>query len=115
MNKINELSQSEIEYVIQNGEFSAELLATGCAAFVLTQDWCPQWTSMARWLPSVEEKIKVYAFEYNNSPLYEQFMNLKEKQWKNDLIPYVRYYKDGILIAESNYLEKAGFSAIFNG
>lgn len=115
MSTVHKLNPSEIDYAIEHNEFSPELLGqSGCVAVILTQDWCPQWQRMSQWLPEIDEAIHIYAFEYNKSPLYEKCMTFKETVWNNAFIPYVRYYKDGKLIAESNYLEKENFQKKFS-
>ena len=41
-------------------------------------------------------------------------MNLKEKTWGNYSIPYVRYYRDGDLVNESNFVSRRGFLKRFD-
>jgi len=36
-------------------------------------------------------------------------MTFKENAFGNDQVPYVRYYRDGKLAHESNYIDKGGF------
>jgi len=42
-------------------------------------------------------------------PWFEAFMEFKENIFNNREIPYVRYYKNGKLTGESNYVSLEGF------
>ena len=72
-------------------------------AVVLTQSWCPDWLAMRRYLETLDEpELTVFYLEYDRSPLFHELMAFKETVFGNDLIPYVRYYRAGTLVAESN-------------
>ncbi len=47
--------------------------------------------------------------EYDRESFFEDFMEFKENVFGNRSVPYVRYYRDGELIAESNYISRQGF------
>jgi regulator of sigma D len=84
-------------------------------AVILSQDWCPDWKAMQRWLQAwlehkkPAEDIVVYTYLYNLQPHYLKFLSLKENTWGNFLIPYVRYYCRGHFVSESNYVTPEGF------
>ena len=64
---------------------------------------------MRRYLDGLDEPgITVYAVVYDRLENFTDVMVFKETVFGNDLIPYVRYYRDGRLVAETNavYLRK---------
>lgn len=75
---------------------------------IFTQDWCGDWHGLNRELLANEQTssidITIFVCMYNQSGLYESFMKFKETVWKNALIPYLRYYKNGTFIKDSNHL-----------
>ncbi|WP_295158946.1 hypothetical protein [uncultured Brachyspira sp.] len=74
---------------------------------VFTQDWCGDWNNLKRELDANKDNsidITIFICMYNQSPLYEPFMNFKETVWNNGLIPYLRYYKNGSFIKDTNHL-----------
>ena len=82
-------------------------------AIVLTQDWCPQWLSMQRWLPTIEgTDVRVYYLCYNKKQFFNEFLRVKEGHFNNNKIPYVRYYKNGKFIDDSNAVDKELFLGI---
>jgi len=89
--------------------------AAANVAVVLTQSWCPQWSMMSSWLDSAAEASGARAFylEYDNEDFFEPFMAWKEDVLGNRSVPYVRYYRGGSLVAQSNYLSRDGFVANF--
>ena len=94
------------------GEFGPEVTgASPSVAVVLTQSWCPQWKWMRAYLESLpaEEGYAVFWVEYDREDFFAPFMAFKEEVLGNREIPYVRYYRDGKLARESNYIDKAGF------
>ncbi len=99
-----------------SGEFGEELRgSSGRVAIVLTQSWCPQWLWMRQYLPSVAESpgLDVYWMEYDREDSFEEFLSFKEEVLGNREIPYIRYYREGALRRESNYIDKAGFLRMF--
>jgi hypothetical protein len=121
MVKIKELTDEQVQEAIDDKEFSESVrIASEYVAVILTQDWCSQWMTMSGWLKEIESKgdavkenISVFTLQYNQKPYFQKFMNFKETTWKNDRIPYVRYYKNGKFISNSNYVSKDQFFRSF--
>jgi hypothetical protein len=118
-----QLSRAQAEHAMQHGEFDETV--TGSApqvAVVLSQDWCPQWTAMDRYLEELAERSAagepqpvVYHLLYNRVDYFRQFLAFKEGVWGNALIPYVRYYRDGRLIRETNFVLARQFLDLVRG
>jgi hypothetical protein len=101
---MQELSQEACRAMIDGGEVPESVRTSGeRVAVILTQSWCPQWSAMRRYLDSLDEAgLAVYFVEYDKLPLFAELMAFKETVFANALIPYVRYYRDGRLVSESN-------------
>ena len=117
MISIREISDLQAEEAIRQGAFPRELLnPDGCAVVILTQSWCGQWTALQRTLREIEqenlwegpEALHIWTIEYDRKPYFEKFMNFKETVFGNGLVPYLRYYRDGRLTGESNYVSRHG-------
>lgn len=113
------LTEQHARTAMAEGEFAAEVRnSRECVAIVLTQDWCPQWTAMRQWFSenggAGEPEIDVWELEYNREPYGGEFMHFKERELGNDLIPYVRYYRNGVLVGESNYVSRDQFISRFS-
>lgn len=116
-----ELTEEQIQHTIDTGELPDEVVREHPqVAVILTQGWCPQWKSMDVWLSAAHLKAEPQGYElsvpffvYDKSPLFKKFRKFKEKVWGNHHVPYVRYYKDGKLIDESNYLPSREFFSKF--
>ena len=115
---IRKLTEAECRAAIKNGEFDASLFSGPAAAIILTQSWCPQWTSMKAYLPKVEAAlpdIRIYYVEYDMEKWEnlenEAFMTFKENTFNNREIPYVRYYCNGAYSRDSNYISLDGFKS----
>jgi len=111
----NEISKEQAIYAIENGEFDKTVIAsTSQVVVVMTQDWCPQWTDLESWVYGIEteEDIDIYELEYNRVDYFNDFKNFKENHWKNYNVPYLRFYKDGALIKETNYIGRQQFKVI---
>jgi hypothetical protein len=96
---------------MEKGEFDGSLLR-GSTALILTQGWCPQWKAMNSYLEQAEARfpeLNILFIEYDTVPWHEAFMDFKERHFSNREIPYVRYYRDGICINQSNYVTLEGF------
>lgn len=108
--------------MMSDGELPPEIRgASDNVALVLTQGWCPQWVSMKVWLKNFQRKGKpqdrellVVEYLYDKSPFFQEFLQFKEGRLGNDLIPYVRYYRKGELIGESNYVPSRVFLKKFD-
>lgn len=113
---MQKLTEDQMNYFLKNKEFGADVIeAAPNTAVVLTQDWCPQWTAMKRYLSEIpESEAAVFFIEYNREPRGNEYMHAKETVFKNDLIPYVRYYKNGRCFADSNFVFHDAFLAFFS-
>ena len=122
MLKRRELTESEARAAMENGEFSAEVIAAGPrVALILTQSWCPQWPAMQKWMRGLQKDGKpadydiiVFEFVYDNAGITREFTWFKEHVLGNSLIPYVRYYRDGALVDQSNYVGSRDFLRKFS-
>jgi hypothetical protein len=103
------LSKEQCDYAMAHGEF--DCLGTGLTIIILTQSWCSQWHAMEQFLDEAVEKASACAFyiEYDKEPWFEEFMTWKEDVLNNRFVPYLRYYKDGKLICESNFVSRDVF------
>ncbi len=110
---MKKLSEEQMNFFLKNGEFPADVIAAAPnTAVVLTQDWCPQWTMMKRYLSEITEAA-VFFIEYNREPRAGEYMRAKETIFGNDLIPYVRYYRNGAFAGDSNFVFKDNFLDFF--
>lgn len=94
------------------GEFDAAIReAVPAVAVVLSQSWCPQWLWMKHYLDALgsEPGIAVYWIEYDKESFFAEFLRFKEETFDNRQIPYVRYYRQGRFVRDSNYIDKNGF------
>jgi hypothetical protein len=110
------LTAGQCAQAMDGKEFGEDVrTAAPRVAVILTQSWCPQWPLMRSWLESAlsEAGAKAFYVEYDNEPFFERFMAWKEDMLGNRSVPYVRYYRDGALVAESNYISKNGFVSHF--
>ena len=71
---------------------------------------------MKRWIYALPLDVNVHVFElvYNKFDLFDEFKNFKETVWKNDTIPYLRFYKDGSIYHETNYISEQTFNRILH-
>jgi len=99
------------------GEFGDDIIASKpCVAVILTQSWCPQWQGMKSEIDAIDDPdIDVWLFVYDRSPLFDFFLEFKENVLQNDEIPYIRYYKDGIFVRDSNVVSQDMFLNILKG
>lgn len=106
------LDEARCRAAMAGGEFPPEVRgAAPRVAIVLTQSWCPQWHWMKGYLDAIaaEPDTAVFWLEYDREKYFEEFRNFKEDLFGNREIPYVRYYRDGMLVRESNYIDRSGF------
>lgn len=113
------VTEEQAREAIANGEFGKEVVASRkYVAVVLTQSWCPQWVHLKRSLDDLQQKseydVDIYELEYDKEDYFEAFRRFKENTFENDMIPYVRYYTDGKLVGETNYVSTNGFLSMFN-
>jgi len=107
------LTEAECRFAITYGDFSEEIRnAAPSVAIILTQSWCPQWVFMKSYLAEAEKKfpdtLQIRFLEYDRESFFQDFLYFKEEVFQNREVPYVRYYQNGILKAESNYTSKQG-------
>lgn len=113
----NIIQKQQALNAIANGEFENDIVASKSkVVIILTQDWCSQWGSMKSWIYGLEinEDIDIYELEYNKTDYFQDFMNFKENSWGNEYVPYLRFYKDGVLKKDINYIGEKEFIDIIN-
>ena len=103
------IDEKEMQNIIGTKEVSDDIKKSAENVIaIFTQDWCGDWKGLDRELKANEEKspidITIYICMYNQTSLYEPFMNFKETVWNNGLIPYLRYYKNGSFVKDTNHL-----------
>ncbi len=110
------LQKEQALNAMQNGEFDKSVIASKeIVLIILTQDWCLQWQALKTWLydsTDVKMDIDVYELVYNTTDYFEEFKSFKEEQLGNSEIPYLRFYRNGTLIEETNYISKDRFMEI---
>ncbi|ACL77727.1 hypothetical protein [Ruminiclostridium cellulolyticum] len=115
INKVT-IQKEQALNAVKNGEFDKSVIASKeIVLIVLTQDWCPQWQAMKTWLydsADVDVDIDIYELEYNTTDYFEEFKTFKEEQFGNPNVPYLRFYKNGTLIEQTNYISKDRFIEI---
>ena len=110
------LTAAQCAEAMDGSDFGQDVVgAADLVAVVLTQSWCPQWSMMSTWLDAAVEAsgAKAFYLEYDNEDFSEPFMAWKEDVLGNRSVPYVRFYRGGSLVAQSNYLSRDGFVASF--
>jgi hypothetical protein len=120
---MRKLTEAECRYAMEHGEFDKPLISFPAAAIILTQSWCPQWTMVKGWLAEAEKRLEaaypqgfsICYIEYDiaewNGLSSESFMEFKENHFGNQEIPYIRYYRDGVFVRDSNFINLQGFLA----
>jgi hypothetical protein len=94
---------------IKNGDFGTDITDSAArVAIILTQSWCPQWHSMKMFVSNFTG-AEVYYLEYDKTDYFESFRTFKENTFRNGQIPYIRYYCDGKLAAETNAVSLEDF------
>ena len=113
MNTIQPLTKEQLDALLSGGEFPESVrLAAPKVVVVMTQDWCGQWANMVAYLPEFADQAAIFTVEYNLLPDFERIMGFKEDVFKNDQVPYVRFYRAGKLVRQSNWLPRASFAAM---
>lgn len=134
------MSDDDVRYVIEHREFATEIRTTAPhTAIVLTQSWCHQWHAMRAWMGHAmpartghampartghampartkggeKSGVTIWYYEYDTTDLFDPFREFKEHHWQNDQVPYVRYYRDGVCVQQSNYCSEADFYRSFD-
>lgn len=109
---MQKLSEDQCRRTIAEGEIPEEVRrADERVAVVLTQSWCPDWLLMRSYLSGLEESgVSVFFVEYDRESFFHELMAFKENVFRSMEVPYVRYYRDGALVAESNLVfSRRGF------
>jgi hypothetical protein len=116
MTNRNEITREQAFYAIENGEFGDDVLKHEKVVVIMTQDWCPQWINMNRWIYSLksDKSIEIFELVYNKTDYYRDFMKFKESTFDNHSVPYLRFYKNGKLVNETNYINMQRFQEILN-
>ena len=113
MNAIQTLTKDQLDALLREGEFPESVrLAAPKVVVVMTQDWCGQWANMKAYLPDFAEEAAIFTVEYNLLPDFERIMSFKEDVLDNQQVPYVRLYRDGKLVRQSNWVPRASFAAM---
>lgn len=121
--QVHELKEQTARRMIELGEVPVDIKDSAAnVAVIVTQSWCGDWKYMQSWLKDGatignagdELTINVYTFEYDQSPVRQDFMAFKEGVWRNELIPYVRYYRNGSYMGDSNALAREAFVRRFS-
>lgn len=105
------LTEAECRAAIRDGDFSEAIRkAAHVTVLALTQSWCPQWTRMRPFLEEASaEGVGCYYLEYDRESFFDDFRDFKESAFRNDQVPYFRYYRDGTFYKEGNYIDRRGF------
>lgn len=115
---MQQMSDDDVQYAIQHQEFSEKLRNAGKhVAIIPTQSWCHQWHAMRSWLEQSTTAVKevvVFYYEYDTTDLFDPFREFKEDHWGNDQVPYIRYYRDGAFVHQSNYCSEEDFYRSFD-
>ena len=115
MYAIRTLTQNQLDALVREGDFPESVrLAAPKVVVIMTQDWCPQWRDMEAYLPDFAEQAAIFTVAYNLLPDFERIMNFKERVLKNRQVPYVRYYQDGKLVLDMNWMSRARFAAMLS-
>ena len=107
-----ELNTEQARHIMEHGDVADSVKQDDqCVAVVLSQGWCPQSVSMNVWLNSMIKKgepsdfnLTVYELNYDQLEFFAEFRTFKERHFNNYEIPYIRYYKNGQFVDESNYV-----------
>jgi len=106
-----QISSAEANVLMKENKLPSFINEPGWRILILTQSWCSQWHLMKKYIPQLEKEntFKAAYFEYDLAENFESFMHFKEAEYRNDYVPYLRFYFDGAFISESNYLGESAF------
>jgi hypothetical protein len=112
MPTIQTLTRAQLDALLSEGEFPESVrLAAPKVVVVMTQDWCEQWHDMASYLPGFVDQAAIFTIEYNLLSDFQRIMRFKEDVFQNGQVPYVRYYRGGKMVRQSNWLPRGSFAA----
>jgi hypothetical protein len=94
---------------VAHKEFGDDIIRSAeSVVVILTQSWCPEWLAMQSFLSGFSTS-EVYCLEYDRTDYMDIFRAFKENVFGNDQIPYIRYYRRGILTTVSNAVSEMVF------
>lgn len=117
---LKELESSDLLEAMEEGEFSEKIRTSAAlVVIILSQGWCGEWKilykrlqKVAGWDQSHRPDIDIWWVLYDRLSIMENFMEFKERAWKNKKIPYLRYYREGKLVDTSNFVMEKELFAI---
>jgi glutaredoxin len=113
MPTIQRLTKDQLDALMSEGEFPESVrLAAPKVVVIMTQDWCPQWKQMQTYLPDFAAEAAIFIEEHNLLPDFERIMRYKEDVLGNRQVPYLRFYRDGKLVRETNWIMRTTFAEI---
>ena len=119
---LKRLTAEQVHTTIARGEFDQDVIAPERnVAVVMTQSWCGQWLFMRLWIDKEaraaagdgQPVIDVFVLEYDREPFFAEFLAFKEQRFGNTYVPYIRFYRNGRLVQETNYVSKSAFYGVF--
>jgi hypothetical protein len=116
-----DITTEQAEYAMEHGDFGEDVTRSAeNVAIVLTQSWCPQWLIVREWMKDFNDSpdadaldVQVFVLIYDTADYFDRFRRFKEDVYGNHQVPYVRYYTDGRLVNESNYVSRRRFLKAF--
>ncbi|HIJ97449.1 MAG TPA: hypothetical protein HPP94_17290 [Desulfuromonadales bacterium] len=106
---MKQINKDQALAAIRNGEFGEDIIRSAeKVTVILTQSWCPQWHAMQQFVGDILT-ADVWLLEYDRVDYCDAFREFKETKLRNNQIPYIRYYSDGILVAQSNAVTRELF------
>jgi hypothetical protein len=114
---IKHITDNQASECMKKGEFGPEICKSkSFVVIILTQSWCPQWSGVEKMISALKDNsIDAWVYIYDKSPLFDPFMHFKESVLGNENIPYLRYYKNGMLIHQSNAVDEDQFIYFLKG
>lgn len=109
------ITEEQAKVIMEKGDIPEDFRRySRKVAVVLTQGWCPQWRAMNSYLSRLgwektDSEIVVFVLVYDRLSFFYDFMRFKESRFHNDHIPYVRFYRDGGFVVDSNYIGEPDF------
>jgi hypothetical protein len=112
---IKTLTRDQLDALVRESDFPESVrLAAPKVVVIMTQDWCPQWSDMEAYLPDFADQAAIFTVAYNVLPDFKRIMNFKERVFQNRQVPYLRYYQDGQLVLDANWMSRARFAAMLS-
>jgi hypothetical protein len=106
------ITDEQAKTIMATQSIPSEIITSATeVAVIFTQGWCSQWRQMLSFL-SDERYGNVYQYTYDRSPFFKDFMKFKETTFNNHEVPFILYYKDGVLTNQSNYVSQEHFDEL---